>query len=162
MKRQIPTKNYVILMLLSLFTILLVFGLVNLYNKNNHKEQTAMTFLLKIKENELRNYITENRDTIIYMASSNKEKTKEVETNLKDYILNNDLSNDIVYLDLSEVSEHFYTDFSNNYLNQSSKLDLLKEPVIVIIDDGKVTDYLNNLETEEQLKAFLKSNEEIE
>ena len=71
-KKEIPTKNYIILIILSLVTLILTFNLAGIYQErmeHNNQSNNIMKFLSEIKEEELKNYVLDNHDTIIYISS---------------------------------------------------------------------------------------------
>lgn len=161
MEKKIPKKNYVIVILISVFTILLTFFLMNKYN--NNKSVESITFVSEIKENELNNYVTERQEVIIYMSSSNNENIKELEEDLEKYTKKKNLKDEYVYLDLSKVDSNFYNEFYINYLNESySGKFKIEEPSIVIIRNGKLESYLNNINSINQIKLFFEKNGVLE
>lgn len=162
MKRKIPKKNYILVLLLSLSTIILTFILVNTYN-NNKVSNKRINFISEIKENELKNYITETDEAIVYMSKSNNEKNNLLEEELKEYTLKQNLEDKYVYLDLSLVDNNFYNDFYLNYIKESYTGNFeIKEPTMVIINKGKVKTYINNIDKLEEIKDFFVNNGVVE
>jgi len=161
MEKKIPKKNYIIVILISVFTILLTFFLMNKYNSNKTIEN--ITFVSEIKENELNNYVTERQEVIIYMSSSTNENIKDLESDLEKYTKKKNLKDEYVYLDLSKVNSNFYNEFYINYLNESySGKFKIEEPTIVIIRNGKVESYLNKINNINQIKLFFEKNGVLE
>ena len=88
-KKEIPTKNYIILIILSLVTLILTFNLAGIYQERmeyNNQSNNIMKFLSEIKEEELKNYVLDNHDTIIYISSSVDNENKKFEYQLRKYI----------------------------------------------------------------------------
>ena len=143
--KEIPIKNYIITIIISLLTIVLVFSLMNKYNTRNNK----LLFLSEVKEDNLNEFITEKNDIIIYFS---KNKHKELDSELEKYLQNNEVKNNIIYVDLNNVSKHFDDDFSKNY---STTLIDIKDPTLVIIEDKKVTNYLSDMQNINDIKNFI-------
>jgi|GEM_PF-3782705 len=141
--RIIPKKNYMIVLIISILTLLLIFGLKNIYEKNQVINNETLDFMSEIKENELKTFIIENHEAIIYLSSSNNETLDSFESKLKNYVLNNNLEKTIVYIDLSKVSDKFYENFNKQYFNNKQIIVFEKEPSLLYIKEGKVVDYLS-------------------
>ena len=166
--KEIPKKNYFILILLSIGTILLVFYLSNVYKERveyKNQNNNIMNFLSEIKEEELNNYILDNHDTIIYISSSLSDANKKFEYDLKKFIDKNDLNKDIVYLDSSNLSDSFYDNLRNNYLSNELKkqnITLNNIPNIIIIKEEKIVNVLyktltNKLDSD-KAEEFIEKN----
>ena len=160
MKRTIPKKNYVLLLLICVSSLVLVFVLMNLYKNNQPKKAKNMSFLSEIKQNEIKNYITENREVIIYASSSTNTENVNLEKEIKKYLSEKNIINNFVYLDLSEVDDSFYEEFHLNYIKESSheEIDLKKEPSLLIIDNGKMLSYINGITNISEFKHFCEEN----
>ena len=154
MERKIPKKNYILVLILSIFTTGLTFFLMNTYN-NNKVNDKRINFISEIKENELKSYITERSETVIYMSLSNNDQNEQLEQQLKEYTLKNNLEEKYIYLDLSTVDTTFYNSFYINYINESYTGNFeIKDPTLVFIKDGKVLNYINNINNIEEVEKF--------
>ena len=106
MKREIPVKNYVILILVFLVTIVAVFYVRDWYNttKNYYAQNSVMTKVVReIKSEEISNYILENQRFILYVSSGQNGELKNFENDLKDLIKKMDLSEEVLYMNLDGV-----------------------------------------------------------
>lgn len=158
--KKIPLKNYFIVGFLIIFTIFLTFYLMKKYDSVKVKE---INFVSEVKENELDSYITERQEVIIYMASSNNKGLDTFNKDLKKYTEDKNLKDLYVYLDLKNVSSNFYNKFNIKYLKEAdNSVFNIKEPTFVIIRNGKMDSYLNNINSIEQVKEFFKNNEVLE
>ena len=158
--KKIPLKNYFIVGFLIIFTIFLTFYLMKKYDSVKVKE---INFVSEVKENELDSYITERQEVIIYMASSNNKELDTFNKDLKKYTEDKNLKDLYVYLDLKNVSSNFYNKFNIKYLKEAdNSVFNIKEPTFVIIRNGKMDSYLNNINSIEQVKEFFKKNEVLE
>ncbi len=158
--KKIPLKNYFIVGFLIIFTIFLTFYLMKKYDSVKVKK---INFVSEVKENELDSYITERQEVIIYMASSNNKELDTFNKDLKKYTKDKNLKDLYVYLDLKNVSSNFYNKFNIKYLKEAdNSVFNIKEPTFVIIRNGKMDSYLNNINSIEQVKEFFKKNEVLE
>ena len=155
---KIPMKNYIILVLLSFFTVVLTFYLMNKYVKTNN---INIDFVSEIKENELDSYITEGHEVIVYMSKSDTNDIKKFEKELKKYTIKKDLSNRYVYLNLNNVSDNFYNQFYIKYINESSNNFKIEQPTFIYINDMKVKKYINNVNDIKIVQHFFDSIGEL-
>ena len=151
--RKISMKNYIIALVISLFTVLLVFNLMNIYNKRD----TKVNFLNEIKEADLDYYIAENTNVIIFMSSG--KKSKDIEKQFKKYLDNKDLKDNIIYVDLNEISNKFNQNFSNKYVPKKATYKLeITDPTMMLIENGQMTDWINNIKDFNQIKEFIEGS----
>ena len=98
-ERIIPKKNYFILSILAVATIILTFYLSDYYFKREKEiiaHNTTMNFLLKITENDLKNYIADNHDVIIYFSNSYNKSLIDYEKKLKKTLVNSEMEQQVV------------------------------------------------------------------
>ena len=115
--REIPLKNYIILVILLIITVLLTFWIFSFY-KEKEAVSPLYKYLNSIRTDELNEFIIENPDSIIFVQSkldmSNLDKQKELKkkiekNNLKDYsiFLELDLLEDIKNLKIEGYDKKF-------------------------------------------------------
>ena len=95
-EKEISFKNYIILAVILIFTILLVVYLFNwqsIYQKNKLQEPILDKYLMVINYNELDDYLVENKEAIVYVSVLNDEKIRMFENKFKNLIIKNDLNN---------------------------------------------------------------------
>ena len=110
MKRVVPVKNYIILIIVVIASILLTFFLTNVYKDrlNDNVSKTVMyDFLSQVNNDELENYLLENPNTIIYYASSSDVSLNEFEEKFKELIIKYDLINNIVQFDIQNEKNRY-------------------------------------------------------
>ena len=81
-EKEIPFKNYIILAVILIFTILLVVYLFNwqsIYQKNKLQESILDKYLMVINYNELDDYLVEDKEAIVYVSVLNDEKIRMFE-----------------------------------------------------------------------------------
>lgn len=160
MKRNIPTKNYLILFGIVLLVISACFASYNLYNI--YQENKIKTSPLAIKEilyEDLKNATKEiDADTFLVISYVENKKVHKNELSIKKMLKKKDLLDNIMYLNV--------TDYMNedNFIEEMNALLKLKEnnridnlPALVYYKEGVAvktmdsTDHLLNVGDFEQL-----------
>lgn len=147
-EKEIPFKNYIILAVILIFTILLVVYLFNwqsVYQKNKLQETILDKYLMVINYNELDDYLVENKEAIVYVSVLNDEKIRMFENKFKNIIIKNDLNNKILYLNLTNES----VEINKKYLSNLSEV-----PTLIIFDEGKVVESYSIKDNNYDIKAF--------
>lgn len=167
--KTIPKKNYILLGLLAVVTILAVIYMSKWYraSENYYLENSVMKELVgEVKELEFQNYVLENPDIVIYITDDQSEKTKKFEKKLKKYILDENLKSHFIYVNGKESSEQFLSDIKKKYFINEIKEIEITFPNLMILEDGKVKDILYRTSLEERnaqdVKSFLQRNGVLE
>ena len=153
--RIIPKKNYIIVGIITIVTLILTFALSTYYKnqKNYENEMNAiMSFLSEIKIEELDNFITENHDIMIYVSNSDINNN-EIQVKVKKVINRNNYAKDIVYLNMKDLSEEFYASFASKYFDDKTNTNIVSDSLI-IMKNGKVINIINI--TEENISDLVK------
>lgn len=140
MEKKIPLKNYIILAVTLIITVILVIYFY-LWQKAYEESKTNTIimdkYIQKINYNELNNYLIENKSTVIYSSVVGSSKTSNFEKKFIKVIQDKSLKNSILYLDLTEVVKNKtikkellekYPELNNN----------IKDPLIIIFNNDKV------------------------
>lgn len=155
-EKEIPLKNYILLSIVLILTIVVViyfFLWKNTYEKSKLQIPILDDYLLVINYNELNNYLVENKDAIIYISKLNNENIRLFENKFKNIINKNNLNNKILYLDLTEELKE------NNIVKEINKKygkEMTEVPTIVIIKDGKISSSYNIKENKYNIKLLEK------
>ena len=155
-EKEIPLKNYILLSIVLILTIVVViyfFLWKNTYEKSKLQTPILDDYLLVINYNELNNYLVENKDAIIYVTKLNDESIRLFENKFKNIINKNNLNNKILYLDLTEELKE------NNIVKEINKKygkEMTEVPTIVIIKDGKISSSYNIKENKYNIKLLEK------
>ncbi|MFV0250160.1 MAG: DUF6568 family protein [Bacilli bacterium] len=168
--KKITVKNYLLLLALFVFTLLCFYFLVINYNKNKEALESGnstMDFLLQVTTEDLKSYIYDNHDAIIYMSNSTDESLINYETRLKKLIIVKELDQDIIYFDMSKVDEIFYSSISDKYFTETilkQNISINYSPNLIIIKEGKISNILyssnievNDLEASDVIR-FIENN----
>lgn len=154
MKKEIPFKNYVILVLIFGLTVLAVFYMRSWYNtyKEYYTQNSVMTqVIMEIKSEELANYSLEDQGFILYVASGQNTELKEFEDEFKDLVKEMDLTNEMLYLNLDEVDpSSFYATLKSDFAADSSvqsQIDTSSSASMYLFTSGEITNVLNNVDS---------------
>lgn len=132
--RTVPIKNYFYLFIILLGSILFliyIYTWYQTYNENKLNISIMNNYLTVINYNELDNYISENQNAIIYVSILGDEQINKFEKNLKNYIVENNLRDTVLYLDLT----------NEDIKSATQKLKINEAfPYLVVYTNGKITD----------------------
>lgn len=148
---KIPRRNYIIYGLIVVFTIVLTLLLRNWYNINQDlkKKSTIMSeFLASVNEEEFSNYIVENNNVIIYLASSKDDTLETFENEFKTLLIKYNIKEQVIFIDLNQIDTNFFNNLKTNYFADSlNNIELEKFPNILIMENGKINAVLYNKST---------------
>lgn len=162
--RKIPTKNYVIVVIMFLVTFLLVYYLYSWYKAYNEYQKEIPVIrntLLEINSDEVDHYIKENADVVIYLCTASSNECRKYENNFKKLIEKKSLEESITYVNLSDVNTKEFTDKFNDSYKYKKELKN-NYPAIVIFKDGNVVDMVQGDSKEKltvsEVSKILKEN----
>ena len=154
-EREIAFKNYIILALVLIITII---GVIYIFMWYSSKEKSKLElpilddYIMPINYNELNDYIVENKDAVIYTSVLNDVNIRLFENKFKNVIIKNNLNSSILYLNLTnEIKD-------NNVLlkmekKYGTKVDI---PSVMVFRDGVLTDVYNIKEDNYNIKKLEK------
>lgn len=154
-EREIAFKNYIILALVLIITII---GVIYIFMWYSSKEKSKLElpilddYIMPINYNELNDYIVENKDAVIYTSVLNDVNIRLFENKFKNVIVKNNLNSSILYLDLTnEIKD-------NNVLLKMEKKYGIKVdiPSVMVFRDGVLTDVYNIKEDNYNIKKLEK------
>lgn len=148
-KKEIPLKNYFILTIIILVTLLVVLYACAWYKQyNDSKELTPVISdtLREVKEDNLDTVLKERDIAIMYMCTTSATVCRNFERGFSKYINSNNLEDDIMYLNLGYDSNE--NNLLQNVYEKYKDEDLVKKvhdyPTLVIFKDGKIVDILSS------------------
>lgn len=149
MKREIPKKNYVIVVIMAIVVIALVFYLAKLYTNAtlNKNSSVISNYLSNVTLEEMDNYLLENPDIIVYWADREDLTNEKFEKQLKKYIVKNNLQKYFVFVDIKDIDVKEIESISNKYLSKKIKnVNLETKPSLLIIEDSKIVEVVYTYE----------------
>lgn len=138
--REVPKKNYFIMLIIIVVIAITTIALANIYNKHNVKTSVMYNYLSEIKINDFDVYIVENPNTIIYIGDKYNVDNDAIEKKIMKKMIELNVSDYFVYLNLTDNID--YIDRLNKKYNVNISKDL---PVIVVFDDGKIKTIYSDL-----------------
>lgn len=133
--REVPKKNYYILLVLLIVTILVTLILSNLYINKDKPISDFYKYSNKITVDDFDQYMLENSDVIIYISDKYNLKNETIEKKLKNKIEKLNLKQNLIYIEKSEINKQFLNKFEKNY---KIDINLKKAPLIIVVVDDKV------------------------
>lgn len=150
--REIPKKNYIIVLLIAIGVVLLCFGLRSMYKSSGEKTYPSVIkdIVHEIKIDDLDNYLQENPDVVLYIYDSSKKNNRDTEKSFKKLIVDNDISQYVVYVEKTDKIKDEY-DLDKN------------SPILVAYQNGVLKEVLSKKNiTGNELESFLVRNKVIE
>lgn len=145
--KKIPTKNYIILAVIVVITILLTFYInawIKTYKENMYSESVLSGNVKEVNINELKEPFYEINEVILYVGYNNDKELYAQEKKLLREIKKKDLVDEVMYLNVTDNND--YVDILNKrFGNDSVKLG--NAPLIIYIRGGetqkvvKITSY---------------------
>lgn len=140
MNKQKRIKNYILLVVIFALGIGITMYVCSCYKVyDDYQKQTPIIrgTLSEITNEEITHYILENPTTVIYMCTSSDDVCRQYEKGLKKLIHNTNLSEYIVYLNLSEINQDEFVEQFNNTYPYKVKLTT-SYPAFVVFEDGEI------------------------
>ncbi len=148
--REVPTKNYVYLFIILLGSILLltyIYTWYETYNENKLYTSIMNQYLTVINYNELDDYITENKNAILYVSILGNKEINRFEEQFKNSLVDTNIRNNVLYLNISNELQQ----------NAMTKLGIDENlPYLVVYTNGKVTDTYSIKENNYSSKKAIK------
>ena len=132
-EKEIPLKNYIylsIVLMVSIMLILYILKWYKTYNESRLNTGILNNYLQVINYNELDDYIIENKNAVIYVSILGNEQIRRFERTFKNTIMDNNLRNNMLYLDITNEDQNAV----RNKLSIDNNL-----PYLVVYTNGKVT-----------------------
>ena len=143
-KKEIPIKNYIILIILFVCTISILYFITEKYEAYKEYEKRTPVIadtLHEISTDEFSHYVTENPSVVLYMCVANEDVCRDYETSLKKLVKQKGIEDSITYVNLTNVNiDEFVSNFNSTY--PYKKPLTTSYPAFVILKDNEVVDIL--------------------
>ena len=137
-------KNYIILIVIfgcCIFFTLYFCKWYDVYKEYEREIPVIRGSLSEITKDDLEHYIADNSNVIIYMCTAVDDECRNFEKEFKKYIVKNEITDEVVYLNLTGVDQdEFLKEFNDTY-HYKIKLNG-KYPAFVAFEDGKIDSVL--------------------
>ena len=132
--REIPKKNYIILVVLLAVTVFLTLFLSSIYRNKENLTSNFYEYANKITPESFDEFMTENEDVIIYIGDKYDLTLETVEKELSEKIDELNLKHSLIYIDKSYADKKFIKKLKGYDIN----IDLDKLPVVVVVVEEEV------------------------
>ena len=143
-KKIIPSRNYLILIGVIILVISACFAFYNLYNiYKDNKSKTSPLANKEVLYEDLKETTKElDADTFLVISFTSDEQIHNNENEIKKYLKNNNLIDNVMYLNVSELmtEQNFLRDL-NATLNLAENLEIKKFPALVYYKEGIIDMY---------------------
>lgn len=137
--RVVPVKNYVILFGVMIGSFLLLYYFYkwfDTYEESKLNMRILDSYMQVINHNEIDDYVTENPDTVIYVSILQDKEIREFEKLVKQKYRDKLIEKEILYLDMTNVSEKDMVMLKNKYYYNN--LSIGDMPCLLVFNDGIV------------------------
>lgn len=133
--KEIPKKNYYILIVLLVVTILLTLMLSNLYLNREKLVSSFYEYSNKIAPKEFDQFMTENSDVIIYISDKYDLTNETFESKLEKKLDDLNLKHNFIFIDKNDINKKFINKLKKTY---GINIDIDKTPIVIVIVDEQI------------------------
>lgn len=145
--REIPRKNYIILAVVALLTIILVFYMRNWYimtREYNSNNSPMLKVISEINPDEISNYVLENPKFILYTSSGLNKDIKGFESKFKNYVLDKNMKDYMVYVNTSDIDVNELRDILRGYaFSGADSINPGDSVSMYVFENGKIVRVIN-------------------
>ena len=140
--REVPKKNYIIMLIIIITIVLVTIFLSNIYNNRFQKTSVLYNYLSEIKKKDLDSYLVEKPEIIIYASNKYNNSNEKQETKIMQQIIDNNIYEYIVYLNLEDKKLNILNSINKKYDGKLKN----KLPVLIVFENGKIKEAYYDLE----------------
>ena len=133
--KEIPKKNYYILIVLITVTLLLTLMLSNLYLNKEKLVSSFYEYSNKITPKEFDQFVTENSDVIIYISDKYDLTNESFESKLEKKLDSLNLKQNFVFIDKNDINKKFINKLEKLY---GINIDINKTPIVIVVVDEQI------------------------
>ncbi len=149
--RNIPKKNYFMVLCMALVVVVLVLVLMNVYNANKQDvyDSRVKEVVNVLKVDDIDNYLLEHLDSVLYVSDSTNIDHK-LDKQVRELITDNNLQQYFAYIEKTdEVVKKYKLDDNN--------------PIFIAYKDGEVSEIYSSKEYSiVEIESFLIRNEVLD
>lgn len=137
--REVPVKNYVILLVVLFGSFLLLYYFYkwfDTYEESRLNMRIMDSYMQVINNNEIDDYLTENPDSIIYVSVLQNKEIREFEKLVKQKYREKLIDKEILYLDITELNDDEKRELANKYYYNN--LSIVDVPCLLVFNEGNV------------------------
>ena len=147
--REVPTKNYLVLgciIALTLIASIYLFAWFRQYNDSKVNVPVITSTLREVEYNNLNTVLQERDVLIMYMCTTDESICRSFEKKFVEYIKDNNLTEDIIYLNLGYNSDekNLLNKVYNTYKSDNLVKKVYEYPTLLIFNNGQIVDVLSS------------------
>lgn len=147
--KEVPAKNYFVLAIIIIVTLLAfvyLFSWFKQYNESKVNTPIITSTLREVEYNNLNTVLKERDVLIMYMCTTDEKVCRNFEKKFVDYIKDNNLSEDIIYLNLgyNEDENNLLNKVYNTYKSDNLVKKVYEYPTLLIFNNSKIVDVLSS------------------
>ena len=160
--RKIPLKNYIVLCVIIVLTVISVFYVRSWYitNKEYYSRNSVVKDVVReINIDEISNYTLESPKFMLYVSSGVDADVKEFENSFKRLIKKLEVNDDILYLNTDNVNYDLYSNLKYFAVNDKiSSFISESKASLYVFSDSKIVGVLNNVNSfsDKHIQSFIK------
>lgn len=145
MKKNCNYLKLLIILIVIIFVTIISCNLYKNYDGNKANKSYISKYVLSINYGELKNALVElSSNTFIYLSTTGNKKIYNMEKDLKKIVKNNNLEDNFIYVDVTEMnSKDNYLDNINATLGLTEK-KISNLPAIVYFKDNVAMDFIES------------------
>lgn len=154
--RKIPTKNYFILLVIAICTVILTFYInawIKTYKDNLYSESPLSGKVKEVNINELKEPFYEINEVILYVGYTNDEKLYNEEKRMLKLIKKKDIADKVVYLNITSDSD-YQSILEKRFGNE--RYSVKRAPMFIYITDGTTEEIVNVKKVNKLTRKFKK------
>ena len=160
-KKRSKLHNYLLLTVLFVVSIVVVLYLCELYKVNREEQMKIPVIRDSISEiypEDLEHYVVDNSIAVFYVCVANDEECRVFERDFKKLLRKKNYSDQIIYLNLTDVDQDAFVKEFNEKYHYKTKLTK-NYPAFILFEDGEVQKILQRKENSKltitKVKNFL-------
>ena len=145
--KTIPKKNYMILVVIIIITVLVTFYMRNWYimtKEYNSDNSPMLNSISEINQDEISNYVLENPKFILYTSSGINKEIRGFESKFKNYVLDKNMKDYMIYINTATADLDNLKTVLENYTSENNNINLNDNVNMYIFENGKIVKTIEN------------------
>lgn len=134
--REIPKKNYYILIAIIISTVIVTLGIAKIYINSTRETNEFYKYSNTIDSKEFKEYQLENNSYFIYISDKYSIEVRGFENDFKYKITEQDLLNKYIYMDKADLTKSVKDKINSM---SETKINYKNYPLIIEVEENKIT-----------------------
>ena len=144
--KKVKSSNYYIVLITSIIIIVVTLLLRSIYLDIVNKQISESVFsnknIKQINDYDLDFAFDELNDVILYVSYTNSKEIYKMEKRLYKEIKKNNLTDKVVYMDVTDIKDNYIDLLKNKFPNVS--YELVNAPILIYIKDGQAVEAVSS------------------